>query len=727
MTALSGSDNPASYNPAEHGTPPDNDVEEIHAMPPGDWLQSLPARTLINAMHDIVAVKDSEGVYRAANLELCSFLGKTESEILGRTDFDLLPSEQAHACRELDLKVMRSLSPQQTEEQITGPAKTVWVSTVKTPLFGNDGRCVGVIVSMRDITGAVRAREVVARKSLFQQVLVNVSGTCINCPLDEVDSVIALCLEEMGRFVDADRAYIFSFDAGRGVAVNTHEWCAKGIRPQIANLQEVPLEILADGLALLQAGLPHHVGDVSALAPGPLRDMLEAQNIKSLLTVPMMREDRCVGCVGFDSVRVARPYDEDERTLPAMFARMLVNIGLRREAEESLRREGLRAEAASRSKSEFLANMSHEIRTPLNGILGMLQLLNTTDLNSEQDEYVHMATQAAQRMTRLLSDILDISRVEAGKLSLQSSEFSVNEIRTSVLDIFNPSASGKDVQTTFELDPHLPERLVGDETRLRQILLNLVGNSLKFTELGFVRIRTSLLGSDAPGRVGVRFEVADSGCGIPEDKLHLIFEPFEQLSQACNRGAGLGLSIVRRLVELMGGRIEARSVPGVGTTMTVTLSFGLPEEAAEDTPEPPAPRVQQPCRALRVLLVEDDLHSRKTLTALLEKSGCSVRVAGTGVEALRILGEAGFDCVLMDIHLPGMDGMETTRIIRNAPEFRNHSRTPIIAVTANAMGGDRERFLAGGMDAYVPKPVDMGLLMRTIAELTGAGMPHGPC
>jgi PAS domain S-box-containing protein len=673
---------------------------------------------VLEAMQDAAAFKDADGVYRTVNTAMCRLLGKPERMILGRTDSDLFPPGPAASHQALDKEVMASLSPRSIEEEARIDGRQAWVNAYVSPVCDPGHVCIGVLVVVRDITERRRAEEAEKRGALFQRVLVNVASACINIPLDEVDVAVRGCLEEMGKFVDADRAYIFEFHFDRGIAANTHEWCAAGISPQIHNLRELSLDTIGEGLAELTRGRPHHVGDVTALPPGPLRSVLEAQGIRSLMTVPLLRGMDCVGCVGFDSVRHPRSFSEDEHTLLAMFARVLVNVGLRREMEESLRQAGVRTQAASDAKSEFLANMSHEIRTPLNGILGMLQLMDTTDLDDEQSQYVHMAIQAARRMTRLLSDILDLSRVEAGKLSLQEAPFSLGELRQSVLDMFRPVNTGSDVQVAFELDPHLPGRLIGDEARLRQILLNLVGNSLKFTQRGFVRVEAALLGAADRNRLSVAFRVRDSGCGIPGDKLGLIFEPFEQLSRACNRGAGLGLSIVRRLVELMGGRVEASSRPGEGTTMTVTVPLGLDEEPEGDHASPGNGGGNR--RGLSILLVEDDPFNRKTAMTLLERYGYAVRVAETGLEALRILEETGFDCILMDIHLPGLDGLETTRIIRSAPEFSAHATTPVIAVTANAMHGDRERFLAGGMDGFIAKPMDIGALMEAIETATRA-------
>ncbi len=688
---------------------------------PCAWVQSLSGRALLDAMHDIAALKDALGIYRAANPAMCALLGRPESSIIGRTDADLFPPGQAEANRLLDQQVLASKTPRTVEESVTGAERSVWASTTISPLLDREGQCIGIFVTIRDLTARKQAEMEISRQSQLQQVLFNIASTCINLPLTKVDAAIQDSLAEMCKFVRADRAYIFEYDFTRNIAVNTHEWCAEGIAAQIDTLGALPLEHIEDGLAHHVRGISHCIEDVSLLPPGALRDVLEPQGIKSLLAVPLMHDGQCVGCVGFDFVRQVHVPSRDEHTLLTIFAQMLVNIGLRMEGEEALRLAKLQAEAANRAKSEFLANMSHEIRTPLNGVLGMLQLMGITNLDQEQRDYVEMATQASRRLTRLLSDILDLSRVEAGKLTLHEAPFSLAEIRASVMDIFKPMSAQKGIRINFELDPRLPDILVGDETRLRQILLNLVGNSLKFTTHGFVRVHASPDNPDDQGRLRVIFRVADSGCGIPEAKLGLVFEPFEQASASPNRGVGLGLAIVKRLLDLMGGDIETQSRPETGTTMTVVLPLSLPGEIMAE----PAQQVEKSenVSGVRILLVEDDLFSQKIVTAFLENEDYDISVARTGLEALDILAQSDFDCILMDIHLPDLDGIETTKIIRCDPKFKRHARIPIIALTANAMSGDEERFLGNGMDAYVPKPMDVNFLKKTIEKVRRAAKP----
>ncbi|WP_243311814.1 PAS domain S-box protein [Fundidesulfovibrio agrisoli] len=551
---------------------------------------------------------------------------------------------------------------------VTKSGRVVWIAHTCKPIFGAGGEFLGRRGCNRDIT---------ERKLIEQELRER-----------EVFLIETQRIGQIGSWkanLDTDSLYLTD---------------------EVNRIFEIPTSYKPSLREGMQFYAPEYLPKVKELLLTAMRENASAGLECEILTGTGRRK--------WAHLRAVSRMDEEGQT---SLIGTIQDIDERKRAEIELTAAREKAETANRAKSGFLANMSHEIRTPLNGIQGMLQLLQTTTLDEEQHDFVHTALRSSKRLATLLTDILDLARVEADKLILHEERFELANLKEAVLDLFAFTVGQKELRLQFDLDERLPGVVVGDEVRLRQILFNLVGNAVKFTTRGDIRVDISPLSSSwdsIPYRVLIT--VSDTGEGISDEQVEAIFQPFVQGETKYARrfqGAGLGLTIVAKLVKLLGGNLAVESTLGEGSAFCISLPLRMPTMTAA-LPRPKTRAGDE--TVLNILFAEDDTVTRLSTKKLLENAGHRVSVAQNGLEALQLLEREPFDLILMDIQMPEMDGIEATRAIRFQERFEAVREIPIIALTAYAMNGDRESFLAVGMNGYISKPMDIAALKELIAN-----------
>jgi PAS domain S-box-containing protein len=811
--------------------------------------------TIINSMPDLIAYKDVNGIYKMTNKKADETFSSRFETIIGKSIDEVYPPKEATVVKNLDKEALASKEPIQKEISLLTEQGYIYADTTRIRVDNELGEPVGVISISRDLTDFVKTRDQLSRSKQFQDILMSIATKFINVPLSLADEAIQEALQMTGSVIKADRIYVFDYDFELKKMDNTYEWCSQNTTPYIKELQDVPMDEFMDVWVN-----PHTLGqsvyfpNVNSLSKeSAIYGILSMQGIQSVLTIPLMNTDGCLGFVGFDAVKEPLYWSNEDQKLLKVLAELLVNLKMRKVSMHELTMATKKAEDASHAKGDFLANMSHEIRTPLSGVYNSLYLLLNTELSSEQQEFLDIAKTSIESLSGIVNNILDFSKIEAGKLELDPSAFDLEDELFQIAKMQEYSALEKGLRVFLDYDYTLPVFVYFDRLRLRQVLMNLLHNAVKYTENGYVSLQVRNIETSLDS-VELYFGVHDTGIGISSDQVERITDKFYQGDSTATKkhsGTGLGLSIVRQLIELFGGKLDIKSELGKGSIFSFKITLPIeqrpfverfplfknkravfinPLDGFGEAPirfmesmgleveikfellpqieqEPPydfiffeqdfseckrsmvqlareyfghqqskvvlcntslhpisekelidkeidfafvMPITRQKVyqsmtkgassRVLqlkanhnewdvanlytgqRVLVVDDNRINRQSLEIILKRAGFAVEIAYNGYEAIDKASIQPFELILMDIQMPGIDGFETTRIIRKTKGFNQY--VPILAVTANALPSTKENAILAGMNDTITKPIKIDLLFQAVEKYIASNLDY---
>ncbi|WP_167505954.1 PAS domain S-box protein [Desulfosediminicola flagellatus] len=650
-------------------------------------------RLMADTVPDMIWAKDLDDQYLFANKAICNTLLKCDSaqEALGKNDIFFALRERAlghmhtfgEICTNSDEQVREKGEPGRFLEDGLVRGEYIMLDVHKAPMFDTGGKLIGTVGTGRDITQDLKIKE---EKRI----------------IDQRYRLLAENVRDVIWTMDAELTFTF-------------------FSPSLVDVTGyTPQEFLNNNFSTYfpKSSIPYHK-QFSKHYKGISRRKTTSKELQ-FWEFEIRHKD---GSFIWIETITSPMYDDNGDFFGVVGVSR--DVTARVEAQKELENAKEQALAGSKAKSEFLANMSHEIRTPMNGILGMLQLLQATDLDSRQAGFVDTAIQSGSNLVHLITDILDFSKIEAGKIELLPSCFNLRKFLKTIFYSFESLIDSNRIDLQLIIADDVPRRIKTDESRLQQILFNLLGNAVKFTNNGHIHLLVTAE-EQVEDRIKIHFKLEDTGIGIPVQLSDQLFEPFVQADGSFQRkykGTGLGLSIVKQLLTLLDGTIELKSSEGQGTIADFAILV-QPDAFTSGGNEVGKPVTSTSTRKADILVVEDEKINAMVILAMLQNIGHNVTLATDGRKAIDLLETTSFDCILMDIQMPELDGIETAKIIRKNTLKKGMS-IPIVAVTAHAMKGDRENFLSAGMDEYLTKPVDATVLASTLQRVLQAEeRPH---
>lgn len=543
-------------------------------------------KSIFDAIPETIAYKDMHETYLMANKATNDHYSKRFPSIVGKTISDVYPEHERSVVRQLDQEVLDSKGLVRKNIDMLTDKGYIRYDTIRVPIFDEAKEPIGIISIGRDITEEKRMQEEIDRIAGFQQILVNLSTQFINANEEDIDQTIQLALDHVGRFFGADRTYLFRYYFDNDHFEKTHEWFNDNVENIYNPTRDMLLSSVDQGFVKLHIdGKPYVLRNTETLDHDSILYQLFLNlNIKSVVTMPVMSLGKCYGFLGFDNIPQSFSLGNLDVNLIRVLAEIITNVIDRKERDRQLIAAKLAAENANRAKSEFLANMSHEIRTPLSGIYNSLYLFNTTALSEEQREYLEIGYNSVNNLSSIVNDILDLAKIEAGKIELIDEALDLEDELFKIIRMQTPLATEKGIRLKFVFDYEISDLVVGDAVRLKQIVLNLVNNAIKFTEKGTVELRVRLIKKTTNHNV-IQIQVTDTGIGISREDMEVITNKFFQIDSSVSKrvgGTGLGLSIVKGLIDCFHSKLDIESSVGVGSAFSFTLRLPTEKRSTED-------------------------------------------------------------------------------------------------------------------------------------------------